>query len=147
MPTVRPTRNLGFSGDGSQIWFGVPGEAVMSTVSQPLSSVFASAQLRVIAGMESPSTIEQGRCGAQRWWIRVAAARQVGDHDGPCHQRRYDDADDQFALVASIDVAVEISIWASCNDRVGLHRYAIADDRDLRVAVERLVAFTAVAVR
>ena len=26
-------------------------------------------------------------------------------------------------------------------------RYAIADDRDLRVAVERLVALTAVAVR
>ena len=33
------------------------------------------------------------------------------------------------------------------HDRVGLERYAIADDSDLRVAVERLVALTAVAVR
>src|SRR5499427_8024320 len=52
----------------------------------------------VIAGMESPGAIEQSSCGAQRRRIRAAAARQVGDHDGQCHQRRYDDADDQFAL-------------------------------------------------
>src|SRR6185369_897699 len=52
----------------------------------------------VIAGMESPGTIEQGRCGAQRWRIRSAAARQGGDRDGQRHQRRYDDADDQLAL-------------------------------------------------
>ena len=52
----------------------------------------------VIAGMESPGAIEQSSCGAQRRRIRAAAARQVGDHDGQCHQRRDDDADDQFAL-------------------------------------------------
>jgi hypothetical protein len=52
----------------------------------------------VIAGMESPGAIEQSSCGAQRRRIRPAAARQIGDHDGQCHQRRYDDTDDQFAL-------------------------------------------------
>src|SRR6476660_8187850 len=43
----------------------------------------------VIAGMESPSTIEQGRCGAQRWRIRAA-----DDQFALCcvdrgHRRRY----------------------------------------------------------
>jgi hypothetical protein len=54
--------------------------------------------LSVIAGMKSPGAIEQCRCGAQRSRIRSAAARQVGDHDGRCQQRRHDDADHQFAL-------------------------------------------------
>src|SRR5262252_5022919 len=52
----------------------------------------------VIAGMESPGGIEQSSCGAQRRRVRAAAARQVGDHNGQCQQRRYDDAEDLFAL-------------------------------------------------
>jgi hypothetical protein len=52
----------------------------------------------LIAFMESPRAIEQSRRRAQRWRIRAAAARQVGDYDDPCHQRRGNDADDQFAL-------------------------------------------------
>jgi hypothetical protein len=52
----------------------------------------------VIADMESPRAIEQSRRGTQRWRIGPAAARQVGEYDGPGHQRRGDDADDHCAL-------------------------------------------------
>jgi hypothetical protein len=52
----------------------------------------------VIADMESPGAIEQSSCGAQIRRIRAAADRQIGDHDGPCHQRHHHDADDQSAL-------------------------------------------------
>jgi hypothetical protein len=52
----------------------------------------------VIAGMKPPRAIEQNGGGAQRRRIRPPAARQLSNHDGECHQRHDDDANDQFTL-------------------------------------------------
>ena len=53
---------------------------------------------RVIAGMESPTAVEQRRRGAQCRRIGPAAAREIDDHDGQRQHARQDDRDEQPAL-------------------------------------------------